>query len=568
MDSSIYTFAAAAVLFLSALLIGRVVFQWHLPRVTGYLLVGLCAGPSLSHLIGYPTLLDYADLERLEPVSHIALTLIMLAIGMHFQGEHLRRWRHRIATLSLCEIGITFTAVATATATAHFFFGDVEQVAPLHVGLFLGIISIATAPAATLLVIREYNSAGPITDVVRTLIGLNNLVCVLLFNVAVFSLLSPSDTQNSALAASLLLPPAIGAVAGFAMSVWAERLRSTSEQQLLILGGAIGVTALCDLLAIDAMLGTFTCGAILANASTRNRDLLASVRQLDYPLYVLFFALAGANLHIEMLPQIGLVGAAYVLLRATGKLVGCNLGARWASFGERHEKWTGPTMLAQAGVAIGLSSTLAEVWPGPGQILQTVVLGAVVIFELGGPVAVRLGLVQAGEVPVLTLLARRSPAGTFESLHHVVTHFRQSLGVPQGHELNNAGDILVEHVMRKNVDTIRTDTNFNELLHLVAHSRYDRFPVVDREDCFEGVIAYEDIRDMLFDPYTSDLVIAADLVKPLELIAFPQQTLSEVLDLFRQHPDASYLPVLDHADHGRLLGILSQNDVLASFRRI
>ena len=122
--------------------------------------------------------------------------------------------------------------------------------------------------------------------------------------------------------------------------------------------------------------------------------------------------------------------------------------------------------------------------------------------------------------------------------------------------------------MRKSVDTIRTDTNFNEVLHLIAHSRYDRFPVVDREDRFEGVIAYEDIRDMLFDPYTSNLVIAADLVKPLSRIAFPQQTLSEVLDMFREHPDASYLPVLDQADHGRLLGILSQNDVLAAFRRI
>jgi len=568
MDSSIYTFAAAAVLFLSALFVGRAVFQWHLPRVTGYLLVGLCAGPSLSHLVGYPTLLDYADLARLEPVSHIALTLIMLAIGMHFQGEHLRRWQHRIAALSLCEIGITFTAVAIATTITHFFFGDVEQIAPLQVGLFLGIISIATAPAATLLVIREYDSAGPVTDVVRTLIGLNNLVCVLLFNVAVFSLLPPSNTHSNTLLSSLLLPPAIGAVAGFAMSVWAERLRSTSEEQLLILGGAIGVTALCDLLTVDAMLGTFTCGAVLANASTRDRELLASIRQLDYPLYVLFFSLAGANLHIEMLPQIGLVGAAYVLLRTAGKLAGCLLGARWAGFGERHEKWTGPTMLAQAGVAIGLSSTLAEVWPGPGQMLQTVVLGAVVIFELGGPIAVRLGLVHAGEVPVLTLLARRAPAGAFESLHHVVTHFRQSLGVPQGHRLDHAGDILVEHVMRKSVDTIRTDTNFNEVLHLVAHSRYDRFPVVDREDRFEGVIAYEDIRDMLFDPYTSNLVIAADLVKPLSLIAFPQQTLSEVLDMFREHPDASYLPVLDQADHGRLLGILSQNDVLAAFRRI
>lgn len=122
------------------------------------------------------------------------------------------------------------------------------------------------------------------------------------------------------------------------MNIWAERLRPTSEQHVLILGGATSVTALCGLLANDAMLSTFTCGAILANASTRDRDLLASIRQLDYPLYVLFFALPGANLHIEMLPQIGLVGAAYVLLRTAGRLVRCNLGAHWAGFGERRER--------------------------------------------------------------------------------------------------------------------------------------------------------------------------------------------------------------------------------------
>ena len=176
MDSSIYTFAAAAVLFLSALLVGRAVFQWHLPRVTGYLLVGLCAGPSLSHLVGYPTLLDYADLDRRARITHRS-------------NAHHARHRHAFSgraptslAASHCrsftpEIGITFTAVAIATAITHFFFGDVEQIEPLHVGLFLGIISIATAPAATLLVIREYDSAGPVTDVVRTLIGLNNLVC-------------------------------------------------------------------------------------------------------------------------------------------------------------------------------------------------------------------------------------------------------------------------------------------------------------------------------------------------------------------------------------------------------
>ena len=122
--------------------------------------------------------------------------------------------------------------------------------------------------------------------------------------------------------------------------------------------------------------------------------------------------------------------------------------------------------------------------------------------------------------------------------------------------------------MRKNVDTFHTSTNFNEVLHLIAHSRYDRFPVVDEEERFEGVIAYEDVRDMLFDPYLANLVIAADLVRPLKQVTFPQQTLSDVLDIFREHPDISYLPVLDEADHGHLLGILSQNDVLAAFRKI
>ncbi len=105
-------------------------------------------------------------------------------------------------------------------------------------------------------------------------------------------------------------------------------------------------------------------------------------------------------------------------------------------------------------------------------------------------------------------------------------------------------------------------------MHLIAHSRYDRFPVVDAEERFAGVIAYEDVRDILFDPYLVNLVIAADLVRPLQTVARPQQTLSEVLEIFRAHPDISYLPVLDEADHGHLLGILSQNDVLAAFRRI
>lgn len=571
MDDWLHTLLAVAALFWLALLVGRQVFQWHLPRVTGYLLVGLAAGPSLSHLLGYPALLETADLQRLAPLTDIALALIMLAIGMHFRSEHLRRWRHRIAILSLCEIAATFLLVALAVIALNYAIvqqltnGTLAQ-SSLYLGIFLGIIATATAPAATLLVIRENESDGPVTDTVTTLIGLNNLACILAFNLACHFLLA-TETPLSHLLYVLVLPPFTGGLVGFAMSIWAERLRTTSESQLLMLGGAIGTAGLCQLLGVDALLGCFTCGAILTNASARERDLLAAMRQLDYPLYLLFFVVAGANLHLDLLADIGLLGSGYVLLRAAGKLLGARWGAKLGDFGDRHRQWTGPALLAQAGVAIGLSTQLAQLWPGGGELVQTLVLGAVVVFELSGPVAVRLALVRAGEVPVLALLARKAPVATFESLHHVVTHFRQALGVPSGHQVESPGDILVEHVMRKNVDTLHDATPFNEILRLIAHSRYDRFPVVDEQKHFHGIIVYEDIRDIIFDPSLGALVIAIDLVRPDHPLAHPGQTLTQILALFRDHPNISYLPVTDENDANRLLGILNQNDVLASFRQ-
>ena len=225
-------------------------------------------------------------------------------------------------------------------------------------------------------------------------------------------------------------------------------------------------------------------------------------------------------------------------------------------------------MLAQAGVAIGMATTLRAQWPEGGKLLETVVLGAVVIFELIGPVAARLGLVRAGEVPVLTLLAKQAPSGPFEGFHHVIEHFSATLGLPRGHRFESPGDIHVQHIMRKNVDKIRDNTSFDELLRQIAHSRYDRFPVVDAQDHFKGIIDYADIRDILFDPATFQVLIAVDLVRADYLSVQPNQTIKEVLLIFRQHKDISYLPVVDADDEKKLIGILSQNDVLATFRTL
>jgi CBS domain-containing protein len=218
-------------------------------------------------------------------------------------------------------------------------------------------------------------------------------------------------------------------------------------------------------------------------------------------------------------------------------------------------------------VAIGLAGSLAGKWPEGALVLESVILGAVLVCELVGPLSLRFGLVRSGEVPLLTLLSKRAPENALEGLHSVVQHFRHSLGLPDGRHLRDPGDILIEHVMRRNVETVQAGMRYNDLLQFIAHSRYDRFPVVDREDRFLGMIDYTEIRDLLFEPDLAPLVVAADLASSSAPTLYPDQSLREVLELVRQHRSVSYFPVVASDNPQRLVGIVSQNDLLAAFRR-
>jgi len=568
----VHLLTAIAILFLGALVGGRLASSFHLPRVTGYLLAGLIIGPSFAELTGLPALIAKDALSELRIVTDLALALILMNIGGQFRTDLLRRWRHRILLFSLSEIFTTALLVALVCGLTNQFLllqtlpGLTLLASSCYIALLLGLIAIATAPAATLMVIREYEAAGPVTSAVLTLVGLNNLLAVLGFTVASHFLITPGESLHL-LAVRTVGPLVMGGALGFILSIWGQRLELDTEFKSLLLGGVAANAALCRLLGLDFLLGSFALGMVLANSSPRWHRMLDALRQVDYPLYVAFFVLAGANLHLETLGQIGLLGVCYVVARTAGKCFGGNLGARIGSFGERERQFVGMTLLAQAGVAIGLAANLSQAWPEGGHMIETIVLGSVVVFELIGPLAVRHGLVRSGEVPILSMLQKRAPQGAMEGLHNVAQHFRSSLGLPAGHKFNDPGDILVKHIMRQNVETIRNDTRFNELLRLISHSRYDRFPVIDGKGHFIGMINYTEIRNLLFEPSLASLVVASDLVTSMPYSVTPEQPLREALKLLQEHKDISFFPVLATDDKQHLLGILNQNDVLAAFRR-
>ena len=570
---SFHIFFALAVILIAALVGGRFASFCRIPRVTGYLLAGLLIGPSFAELFQLPQLLSHSALEELQLISDVALALILMNIGGQLRTENLRRWKHRIFIFSFTEAILTGLLVGISVFVVNQFMVQ-QTVASLSLiqtslffGIFTGTISIATAPAATLMVVREYEAEGPITRLLLTLVSLNNLFSVFAFSIALQLLVTPGGGFISILY-QLCVPLLLGGFFGFIMSLWAQRLELPSEHKILLLGGVTAVAVISRAIGLEPLLSCMALGMILADSSPHWNRLLKALNEIDYPLYVVFFVLAGANLHIDTLANIGLLGIAYVVARICGKLAGASLGARLGQFGQREQTWVGMALLAQAGMAIGLAATLSNQWPEGGKMVEAVILASVVIFELIGPLAVRCGLVKSGEVPLLSLLRKRAPQSGMEGLHSVANHFRNNLGLPAGHKLDNPGDILVRHVMRLNVETIHHGTAFQELLNIIAHSRYDRFPVVDDDQNFVGIINYTEIRNLLFDQSLSNLLVARDLVSTTHHSISPDTPLREALKTLQRKRNISYFPVIDPKEPKKLLGILSQNDVLAAFRRL
>ena len=258
----------------------------------------------------------------------------------------------------------------------------------------------------------------------------------------------------------------------------------------------------------------------------------------------------------------------YVIMRAVGKYLGCRLGAKIAGSSRIIRTWLGPAMLAQAGLAIGLANMLAREWSGPGSALQTIVLASVVVFEMVGPLLTRFALIHAGEVPVLNLLAQRSPVRYSEGLQQVIIHVKNAFGISGTTNAGNPSDILIGHIMRTNVEVLSNMAPFNEVLKALGHSRYDRLPVVNEQNELVGVIKYADIANTLYDPSLRNLVVADEITTENFLKLTPEDTLERAMEALRDHPNDAYLFVVDADNPKRLVGVVRHNDVLSTQMRL
>ncbi|MEW6364744.1 MAG: cation:proton antiporter [Acidobacteriota bacterium] len=389
-------------LILLLALVGGHLMKWlRVPEIVGYLLVGLLLGPSFSEI------LTGDAIHALEIFSEIALGLILFSLGAVFEMKELRAAGRQTVLLTLYLMLGTFLCVLVALLLLQVSW---------QVALLLGVVAIEVSPIATILVLRELNSEGPLTDAINHILAINNVGCIITFGIATFlvRLVERNSVDAGGLALGvevfylawqLLGSIAIGILLGHLLALWGRRVQEHGEVLILVLGMILVLVGACHWLDLSALIATMALGATLINIEKESRHLFDVLGRTDPPLYAIFFVLAGADLSISSLKTIGFAGVGYTAARAAGKFVGAYWGARALRLPPIIGKYVGLTLIAHAGVAIGLVLQIRSMFPRLAEVISTVILASVLINEIAGPILTRQAVIRAGEARIARLRA-------------------------------------------------------------------------------------------------------------------------------------------------------------------
>ena len=382
------------VILLLALLAGHLVQILRLPEVTGYILAGVVLGPSV---LGW---VSVENLQALGVFSEVALGLILFSIGSVFEYRLLVRSGTRILWLTLAES----TLAGGLVAIGILLLGQ-----PWQIAFLLGAIAIATAPASTLMVIRECGGRGPLSDALTGIIAVNNICCIIAFSLVASAIdltanwagigdLLPTLFQAVfPLFWQLLGSVALGFLVGLMLAAWSTQVVETGEMLILLAGSILLCVGLARWFGLSTLVASLAVGATMVNLSERSRKLFDTLGGTDPPFYAIFFVIVGADLDVSSVKDIGSLGLVYLVGRSVGKFLGARLGARLLNLDANVQKYLGYALMAQAGLAIGLMLSIEQRYPDYYPVMHAVILSSVTICEMFGPVSARFAIIRAGE---------------------------------------------------------------------------------------------------------------------------------------------------------------------------
>ncbi len=379
-----------AIMLFAGLLFGRLLKLVKLPNVTGYLIAGLVLGPFVTKI------LSAEQVESLSVISNMALSFIAFTVGLSFKRSYFKRVGMTPVVIALLEALVAVFLVQGALIAAGF---DVAF------SIVLGAIAAATAPAATIMVIKQYGAKGPVTDTLMAVVAIDDAVALVAFGFAVSIAGVISGNGGGNIFLSILQPLwqvflslLIGAVMGVLFKIPLRFFKKSGNRLIMIIGFVFMTSALATLCGVSELLACMALGSVFCNISTESDSINDLCDFFTPPLFELFFVVSGAGLDVSVLPQIGVMGAIYVVVRCVGKYLGAFIGAKIMKAPDAVAKYIGPTLIPQAGVAIGLTIVAQSVVPHYAAQVRAVILCGTLIYELVGPAITKITLKKAGEI--------------------------------------------------------------------------------------------------------------------------------------------------------------------------
>ena len=422
-------FISLSIAMLAGLLVSRLAKLLKLPAVTAYLVAGILVGPfligaidlsglgitGLSHIGFSPADFGLAEGPSKNPaftlLSELSLGFLAFSIGNEFRLKDLKTIGRQATVIGILQALAATALVDGALLLLHLAIPDVLTPS---MAILLGAIATATAPAATLMVVRQYKAKGKLTDILLPVVALDDAVGLVVFSVS-YGVARALDSGSVSIV-SVLVNPLIevlislilGALMGWLFTFLERFFHSNSRRMSMSITFVMLTVALSMLefhigevkIGFSSLLVCMMLGSVFCNLCDFSADIMGRVDKWTAPLFVLFFVLSGAELRLDILSSwmVLLVGVVYIVSRSIGKYVGAYGSCRLMKCDEHVTRWLGITLLPQAGVALGMSAIVLQTMGENGVLVRNIVLFAVLVYELIGPVLTKIALTKAGDI--------------------------------------------------------------------------------------------------------------------------------------------------------------------------
>ena len=425
---------------LAGLMLSRVAKILKLPAVTAYLVAGILVGPYLLGALGVDGLgfTSHEKIEALSLFSDVALGFIAFSIGNEFRLTQLKKIGKQATVIGIFQAVFTCIVVDAFLIGLHFIIPDKFS---LEAAIVLGAVATATAPAATLMVVKQYKAKGKLTDILLPVVALDDAVGLMVF--AVSFGVAKSISTGSVNILSVVVSPILevvlslilGAVMGFVFN-YCEKLFHSRSKRLSISVVFVLMTVALSMLKFDlgnglhiefsSLLSCMMLGTVFCNVCEISEELMDRVDRWTAPLLVLFFVLSGAELELSVFKEgiIILIGVIYIVSRSLGKYFGARFSAQITHCDDSIIKYLGITLLPQAGVALGMAMKAQTLGP-EGMIVSNITLFAVLVYEIFGPMLTKISLVRTGDIQLDGAISAREEAKKKKLMHpHTPRHHR------------------------------------------------------------------------------------------------------------------------------------------------